>query len=127
MLLTMVAFHQKWYDISERQLVNCLNNKTGFNQSSYPSQGNCFFFNLFPSPIKSCAKPASNEVFFVAFCLLDKHIYYIYNTCIMIRTQVYLENQTHKDLLLLAQMEHKPMAEVTRDILREGIQKRKTV
>ena len=45
----------------------------------------------------------------------------------MIRTQVYLENQTHKDLLLLAQMEHKPMAEVTRDILREGIQKRKTV
>jgi hypothetical protein len=45
----------------------------------------------------------------------------------MIRTQVYLEDQTHKDLLHLAQQEQKSMAEVTRDILKEGIHKRKSL
>lgn len=44
----------------------------------------------------------------------------------MIRTQVYLEEQIHRDLMHLAQQEEKSMAEVTRDILREGIKKRKT-
>jgi len=43
----------------------------------------------------------------------------------MIRTQFYLENQIHKDLQLLAKIEQKSMAEVTRDILEEGIKKRK--
>ncbi len=42
----------------------------------------------------------------------------------MIRTQVYLEDQIHKDLLRLAAQEHKSMAQVTRDILKEGIKKR---
>lgn len=45
----------------------------------------------------------------------------------MIRTQLYLEEQIHKDLLHLARREEKSVAEVTRDILREGIKKRKTV
>ena len=45
----------------------------------------------------------------------------------MIRTQVYIEEQTHKDLVRLAEREKKSMAEVTRDILKEGIKKRKTV
>jgi hypothetical protein len=45
----------------------------------------------------------------------------------MIRTQVYLDDQIHRDLIHLAQRENKSMAEVTRDILKEGIQKKKTV
>jgi len=45
----------------------------------------------------------------------------------MIRTQVYLEEQTHKDLQHLAQQEQKSMAEVTREILKVGVAKRKTV
>jgi len=51
----------------------------------------------------------------------------MYNQFIMIRTQVYLEDQIHKDLNHLAQQEHKSMAEVTRDILKEGIARRKTI
>jgi hypothetical protein len=58
--------------------------------------------------------------------LLDKHIHHMYNQFSMIRTQVYLEDQIHKDLIHLAQQENKSMAEVTRDILKEGIAKRKT-
>jgi hypothetical protein len=45
----------------------------------------------------------------------------------MIRTQVYLEDQIHKDLMRLAQQENTSMAEVTRAILKEGIAKRQTV
>lgn len=45
----------------------------------------------------------------------------------MIRTQVYLENQTHQDLQLLARRENRSMADVTRDILKEGIHKRKKI
>jgi len=52
----------------------------------------------------------------------------MYNPSIqMIRTQVYLEDQIHKDLRQLAQQENKSMAEVTRDILKEGVAKRKTI
>ena len=45
----------------------------------------------------------------------------------MIRTQIYIEDRIHKDLRYLAAQEQKSMAEVTRDILREGIAKRKTI
>ena len=45
----------------------------------------------------------------------------------MIRTQVYLEDQTHKDLIQLAQQENTSMAEVTRALLKEGVQKRKKI
>lgn len=55
------------------------------------------------------------------------HIHYVYTTLDMIRTQVYLEDQIHKDLLQLAHQEGTSMAEVTRDILKEGIKKRKTI
>jgi hypothetical protein len=51
----------------------------------------------------------------------------LYDACSMIRTQVYIEEQTHKDLVQLAAREKKSMAAVTRDILTEGIHKRKTV
>ena len=51
----------------------------------------------------------------------------MYDISMMIRTQVYLEDQIHKDLTLLAKQEDESMAEVTREILREGIQKRKTI
>ena len=40
---------------------------------------------------------------------------------------VYIEEQTHKELVRLAEQEKKSMAEVTRNILKEGIKKRKTV
>jgi hypothetical protein len=45
----------------------------------------------------------------------------------MIRTQMYLEDQTHRDLIRLAEQENRSMAEVMRDILKEGLQKRKTI
>jgi hypothetical protein len=51
----------------------------------------------------------------------------MYYACSRIRTQVYIEEQTHKDLVQLAEREKKSMAEVTRDILNERIKKRKTV
>ena len=51
----------------------------------------------------------------------------MYTTTSMIRTQFYIEEQTHKDLAQFAEAEKKSMAEVTRDILKEGIKKRKTV
>ena len=44
----------------------------------------------------------------------------MYDACSMIRTQVYIEEQTHKDLVRLAEREKKSMAEVTRDILNGG-------
>lgn len=45
----------------------------------------------------------------------------------MMRTQMYLEEQIHKDLISLAEQEHKSMAEVARDILKEGIARRKRI
>ena len=38
---------------------------------------------------------------------------------------MYLEEQIHKDLTVLAKQEKKSMADVTREILKEGIKKRK--
>ena len=43
----------------------------------------------------------------------------------MIRTQIYLDRDLHKDLSVLAKQERESMAKVARDILKEGIQKRK--
>lgn len=43
----------------------------------------------------------------------------------MIRTQIYLDKDIHKDLTVLARQEKESMAKVARDILKEGIQKRK--
>ena len=43
----------------------------------------------------------------------------------MIRTQIYLDEQLHRDLNLLARQEKESMAEVARNILKEGIKKRK--
>ena len=51
----------------------------------------------------------------------------MYTNHTMIRTQMYLEEEDHKDLQYLAQKERKSMAEVTRAILKEGIKKRKTM
>ncbi len=45
----------------------------------------------------------------------------------MIRTQVYLDDQLHRDLMLLARLENKPMAEVTREILRTGVTRKKAI
>lgn len=43
----------------------------------------------------------------------------------MIRTQIYLDEDIHKDLSHLARQEKESMAKVARDLLKEGIQKRK--
>jgi len=43
----------------------------------------------------------------------------------MIRTQIYLDEYIHKDLNILAKQEKESMAKVARDLLREGIQRRK--
>jgi hypothetical protein len=44
----------------------------------------------------------------------------------MIRTQMYLDSQTHKDLVRLAELQNRSMAKVARDILKAGIQHIKT-
>lgn len=51
----------------------------------------------------------------------------MYTAFMMIRTQMYLDEDIHKDLTHLARRERKSMAEVTRVILKEGIKKRKNV
>ncbi len=43
----------------------------------------------------------------------------------MIRTQIYLDEDIHKDLTFLARREKESMAKLARDILKEGIQRRK--
>lgn len=43
----------------------------------------------------------------------------------MIRTQIYLDKDIHRDLIVLARHQKESMAKVARDILKEGIQKRK--
>ena len=43
----------------------------------------------------------------------------------MVRMQIYLEDDTRRDLGMLAKQEKRPVAKVMRDILREGIARRK--
>ena len=44
----------------------------------------------------------------------------------MIRTQIYLDEDIHKDLHILAKQQKESMAQIARDILKEGIaQKRR--
>jgi len=51
----------------------------------------------------------------------------MYNPFIMIRTQMYLDDETHKDLTQLAEQQNRSMAKVARDILKADIQKIKAV
>ena len=43
----------------------------------------------------------------------------------MIRTQIYLDEDVHKDLNILAKQQKESMAKIARDILKEGIQKKR--
>lgn len=43
----------------------------------------------------------------------------------MIRTQIYLDEDVHKDLHILAKQQKESMAKIARDILKEGIQKKR--
>ncbi len=43
----------------------------------------------------------------------------------MIRTQIYLDEETHQALTTLAKEEQGSMAKIAREILNEGVQKRK--
>lgn len=43
----------------------------------------------------------------------------------MIRTQMYLQEDLHRDLQILAKKEKKSMAELARKILEEGVEKKK--
>jgi len=45
----------------------------------------------------------------------------------MIRTQIYIDEQTHRELLRLAAATKEPMAKIARDMLREGVKKHKDV
>lgn len=45
----------------------------------------------------------------------------------MIRTQMYVDVETHRDLIQIAKAEDKSMAEVAREMLKEGVEKRKKV
>lgn len=46
-------------------------------------------------------------------------------THLMIRTQIYLDEDIHKDLTTLAKQAKEPMAKIARELLKDGIQKRK--
>src|SRR5260370_4346856 len=43
----------------------------------------------------------------------------------MVRTQMYVDAEIHRDLIMIAKAEDKSMAEVAREILKEGVAKRK--
>lgn len=45
----------------------------------------------------------------------------------MIRTQIYIDESLHRDLIGLAKQANEPMAQIARDILREGVKKRKKI
>ncbi len=45
----------------------------------------------------------------------------------MIRTQLYLDEDIHKYLTILAKLGRESMAKVARDILKEGIEKKKSL
>lgn len=45
----------------------------------------------------------------------------------MIRTQIYLDEDIHKDISLLARKGKVSMAKIARDILKEGVLKRKNL
>lgn len=45
----------------------------------------------------------------------------------MIRTQIYLDKELHKDLTVLARKQQESMAKVARDILKEGLKRRKSI
>ena len=42
----------------------------------------------------------------------------------MIRTQIYIDEDLHKELLLLAKEQNEPMAKIARDMLRAGVKSR---
>jgi hypothetical protein len=41
----------------------------------------------------------------------------------MIRTQIYIPETTHKELVKLAEVKRQPMAQVVRDFIEEGVKK----
>lgn len=43
----------------------------------------------------------------------------------MIRTQIYLDEDIHKDLNILAKQQKESMAKIVRDILKEGVRKKR--
>ena len=45
----------------------------------------------------------------------------------MIRTQIYLDEHVHKDLVILAKQQKESMAKIARDILKEGIAKKRRI
>jgi predicted DNA-binding protein len=50
--------------------------------------------------------------------MVDIHIQYVY-TQRMIRTQMYISEKAHKNLVALAEAKGEPMAKIVRDILEE--------
>lgn len=44
----------------------------------------------------------------------------------MIRTQIYIPEDTHRKLRRLAEQKAQPMAEIVRDFIKEGLQKAQT-
>lgn len=42
----------------------------------------------------------------------------------MIRTQIYIDKELHRELLLLAKEQKEPMAKIAREMLRDGVKKR---
>ena len=44
----------------------------------------------------------------------------------MIRTQIYIDEELHRELLLLAREQREPMAQLAREMLRDGV-KRKNI
>lgn len=49
----------------------------------------------------------------------------MYNVYHMLRTQIYLPEDLTRDLKFMAQKEDKPTAQIIRDLLKEGLRKRK--
>lgn len=57
---------------------------------------------------------------------LDKHMWLMYNIY-MIRTQIYIPEDEHSELMIVASQKKQPMAAVIRFFIKKGLKEEKTI
>lgn len=70
------------------------------------------------------ALPDKYPLIFTLRLPLDRHLHLCYTLITMLRTQIYLPQETHQELTLWARKMNLPMAEVVRRIIKTGLKKK---
>lgn len=58
------------------------------------------------------------------FIALDRYLHLCYTLVIMLRTQIYLPQETHQELMLWSRKMDLPMAEIVRKFINAGLNKK---